>query len=500
MARARIRRCSPVLGVPLTADDALVEGRESFRRRAWADAYAQLSAADHVASLEATDLERLAMAAHLAGREGDSARVWTRAHHEFLRLGHLERAVRCAFWLAFGLLDKGELARGGGWIARIQRQLTHGQPDCVEQGYLLFLIALRSIFQGDAATAYATFGDAVKIGERCNDPDLVTWSRNGQGRALIQLGQGSQGMALLDEAMVAVTAGEVSPIIVGDVYCSVIEACQEVFDLHRAQQWTMALSQWCESQPNLVAYRGRCQLYRAEILQLHGAWSDAMDEAQRAHARLSEPPGQPAVGAAFYQQAELSRLRGEFAKAEMAYRQASRFGREPLPGLAQLRMAEGQLEAAVAAIRRALDEADDRVTRCRLLPAYVEIVLALGDVEAARIAADELVQLATELDAPYLHAVSAHAMGAVLVGTGDALAALAPLRQDGGRGRSSTRRTRQHARGFSSDSRVGRSATRTAQIWSWMRPARYFDSCLQPRISPAWKPCSAKRLPKPRAD
>jgi DNA-binding CsgD family transcriptional regulator len=207
----------------------------------------------------------------------------------------------------------------------------------------------------------------------------------------------------------------------------VLEGCQELFDLRRAQQWTAVLTGWCAAQPDLVPYRGQCLLHRAELMQLHGAWSDAMEEARRAYERFLQPAAHPAAGAAAYQLAELHRLRGEAAEAEEAYRLASRRGREPQPGLALLRLAQGQLTAARAAIRRVLDETADRPARAALLPAAVEIALAGGDVPAARAAADELARAAEELDAPLLRATAAAADGAVLLGQGDARAALAAL-------------------------------------------------------------------------
>ncbi len=350
-------------------------------------------------------------------------------HHEHRNRGDAELAARCAFWLAFGLFDRGEVARGAGWIARARRLLDAAQHDCVEQGYLHFPAALQAIAEGDNETAYTIFSQAADIGERFGDPDLVTLARHGQGRALIRLGKTAAGIALLDEIMVAVAGGEVSPIVVGDVYCGVISACQEVFDLRRAREWTAALSHWCASQPDLVPYRGQCLVRRAEIMQLQGSWSEATNEARRACERLSDPPGQPGLGAAFYQVAELHRLRGEFAEAEEAYRQASRWGRKSQPGLAQLRLAQGQVAAAAAAVRQALDEAQERRTRPRVLAAYIDIMLAADDVAAARAASEELSDIAAALDVPFMDAVSAHAAGAVLLAEGDARAAAAALRR-----------------------------------------------------------------------
>jgi DNA-binding NarL/FixJ family response regulator len=402
--------------------------RLAFDRQAWRVAYEGLSAAAADEPLEPNDLERLASAAFLIGRSGESRQTWLDAYRSYLASRQPLQAMRCAFWIAFDLLNSGDLARGGAWVDRAKRLLTGHPRDCPEAGYLEYAAGLRAVFSGDLGGARAAFANAAATGERCHDPELTTLARIGLSRCLIYLDDVGRGVALLDEAMISVEACEISPIAIGDSYCTAIEGCQEVFEVRRAGVWTAALSRWCDDQPELVLYRGQCLIHRAEIMTLHGDWADAVEEIQRACTRLADPPGQHALGAAHYLSAELHRLQGRFPAAEDAYRLAGENGRDPQPGLALLRLAQGRVESATAAVRRALCEAADPVSRVRLLGPSVEILLAAADVDAARAAADELSILAERFAQPYLHALAAHALGSVQLATDDPRAALTPLR------------------------------------------------------------------------
>jgi len=409
-------------GTQMNRTERLEHGRRAFERCAWADAYTHLTVAG---SDDPADLEQLATAAYLSGHDEESASAWIRAHQSWLHRNDHEAAVRCAFWLGFGLVQRGQVAQGGGWLARARTLVDQHGLDCVEQGYLLLPEALMALGGGDDVGALDCFTRASALAQRFGDSDLAALGALGRGEVLLRVGRGPEGMRLFDEAMVLVTAGETSAVVSGVVYCAVIDSCQQASDLRRAREWTAALDRWCAEQPGLVPYRGQCLVHRAQILQLQGHWDDALSQARRACELLTHPP-HPAIGMAYYELGEMHRLRGRHADAEAAYRQAHGHGHLPHPGLALLRLAEGRTDAAITAIERALDEAADEVTRGRLLPACVEIMLAAGRVGEARTAADALGALAAR-GAALLGAKAAHAEGAVLLAEGDPRAAVGRL-------------------------------------------------------------------------
>ncbi|WP_436497153.1 LuxR C-terminal-related transcriptional regulator [Actinokineospora sp. HUAS TT18] len=406
------------------------QARAAFAQRSWGAAYRRFAAADATSRLGLDDLERLGLAAYLAGLDEESTLAWSRAHREALRRGDPRRAARNAVSIGSGMLFRGESAQAGGWFARAERVLE-GCGDCAELLWTRVWDAFVRMWGGDPEHAAAVFADGVAVGRRFGDADLVTMSILGQGMCRITVGDVAAGVVLLDEVMVGVTAGEVSPMLAGIAYCTVIAGCSEVFDLRRARQWTAALTRWCDAQPDLVPYRGNCLVHRCELMQLAGAWAEAMAAARQACDHLSGPVTWDTLGSAYYQLGELQRLRGEFAEAEDSYRRASDSGRPPEPGLALLRLAQGRVDLAAGVLRRAVNETLAPPARSRLLPAFVETMIAAGDVVAARAGAEELAGIAEGLDAPYLRATAASADGAVSLAEGDPQSALRALRVAG---------------------------------------------------------------------
>jgi DNA-binding CsgD family transcriptional regulator len=411
----------------VTEVDALVRGREAYNRRAWSDAYAGLIEADRGTPLQPDDLERLAVVARLLGKDAETGEVWARVFHAHIDGGNIEQAARSAFWLGFGLVDTGDMARAGGWFARANGLLDEHQKDCVERGYLMLPFAIGGL-DVDPGASFQIFTTIDEIAARFKDSALRAMAQMGLGRTMIRLGRAPEGLPHIDECIVAVSAGEVHPMVVGDLYCSAIEACWEIFDVGRAREWTAVLDAWCETQPDLVPYRGQCLVHRSQVLQMQGALERALEDVLRACDLSATRPGDLAFGLAFYQRAELHRLRGEWNEAEEYYRRASDAGNTAYPGLALVWLAQRQPDAAETTIRRVAADATDPVSKIRALPAFIEIVLAAGEVADARAAAEELAALAGSTNAPFLKAVSARATGSVHLAEGDPKAALASFR------------------------------------------------------------------------
>jgi DNA-binding NarL/FixJ family response regulator len=399
---------------------ALKLAREAFARRAWTQALEAFATAD---GLERADHERFAIAAYLAGADEQCERSWKAAYQAALDDGESAEAARCAFWLGLCLMLRGQMAQAGGWLTRTESLIVEADVDCAASGYLLIPALLGALEGGDAAGARDLALRAIDIGKRFDEADLRAFGVLGLGQAFIALGDTVHGTARLDEVMVSVTADEVGPITSGVVYCAVILECMALFDLRRAAEWTGALSDWCDAQPDLVPYRGQCLVHRSQLQMVAGQWSDAITTADAACRRLTDPP-HPALGLAYYQEGELHRLLGAIEEAEAAYRQASRHGHDPVPGFALLEMARGDIDAAATTIRRALHEARSPV----LLAAAVDVLRAAGDVAGARAAAEELTAFASSAPSAVLGAMAAQASGAVLVAEGDPVAGLTELR------------------------------------------------------------------------
>ncbi|MDT7844676.1 response regulator transcription factor [Streptomyces justiciae] len=418
----------------MDADAELDRGRQACRRQAWAEAYALLGKADTVRPLDAADVEALAEAADMLGRCDDAVALLRRAFTAYAGTGEVGAALRCAYWLCKGLAWGGELAQSGAWLARAQR-LAATEPDCPSRGYLTMLQAELHFRAGEPAEMLNVARQLATTVGGDADPDLIAGTAMTLGLALVSNGEVAAGLAQLDEAMVVVADGTPSPRCIGMTYCVVIGTCQDLQELRRAQEWAKALARWCAAQPDFSgAYRGLCRVHRAALLQLGGAWPEADREARLACAQLTAGYGESAAGSAFYQLAELHRLRGEYAEAEQAYRDTLRHGWDTQPGLALLRLSQDRPTPAAAAIRRALAETTDPMRRARLLPAAVEILLAEqeGEVpEEALRAVDELVALAGAQSIVALRLMACQARGAVLLAQGVAGEALGVLREAG---------------------------------------------------------------------
>jgi DNA-binding CsgD family transcriptional regulator len=408
--------------------DDLRQARETFERGDWVSAFGAWSEVDGDA-LEPDDLHRLATAAVLLGKHDACVAALQRAFRMHAGRRELAAAARCAFWLSMVFAINDDAALATGWTSRADRCLEEIDEDVVEHGYVRYLHMFRHIAVQDWSAAFEHAADVTGYGRRFADPDLLALGLSAEGRLTLESGRVQDGLALFDEAMVGVAAGEVSPMVAGNVYCLMIEGCQEVSDLDRAAAWTEALTRWCREQPGLVAFTGQCAVHRGQIMRLRGAFQEAVDEFDRAVRRYLATAVRGPIGLASAEKGDVLRLLGDLQGAGVSYELALDHGYEPQPGLALLWLATGRRDAALGAARRLVAETGGPVERSRVLPGVAEVLLACDAVDEARRVAVELERVAADFGCAGLQATSAYVAGCVELEAGDAPGALPYLRK-----------------------------------------------------------------------
>lgn len=434
--------------------DALSEARTAFASRRWEDAYALFAQADAEAQADANgrpdapadaeaqdaagrapadagagtlgseDLSRYARSASLTARDPEALALLERCYGQSLAAGDELIAAEFAFWLGFRLFSLGEAGRAQAWLERT-REIADRHGDCVQQGYLLVPRIHRELLAHRNREALALAREALACAERHGEPDLAALALQLGGRALIEDGDVEAGIRMLDEAMLTATSSVAGELTRGLVYCAVLGCCERVFAVDRAREWSAVLGEWCDSQAQLGTFNGTCRVHRAGLFLFAGEWDAALKEADRvATARGSDR--RERAGAA-YETAEVLRLRGEHSEAEAHYVAAASGGVDPQPGLALLRLVQGDVATAAAGIGRALSTTSSPLGRARLLPAAVEILQAEGRNDEAAAAARELAAISERFATPVLRAEAAHAAGRILLADGDPAAAVDPL-------------------------------------------------------------------------
>ncbi len=392
----------------------------------WVETHSRLSSRDP-AELTPEELEALADSAWMVCHLDESLVARQRAYAGYLESHDDQPAARTAWRMFWDHLYNWDKVVALGWLRRARRHLA-AVPECAEYGYVALAESELALNRGSAGEAEAHAVRAVEIGERYGDQSLVAFGLTLHGRALIAQGRVDDGCASLDEAMTLVLGGRLDAFFTGAVYCTVIAECREVADMRRAAEWTDAARTWCASLPAVTPFHGICRIHRGEVLGLRGAWTEAEGEIRAAGDELAAFKPRSA-GEALYALAEIQRRRGDLAGAENSFLRAHELGRDPQPGLSLVRLAQGHIDAAAAALRTALaGGTSSRMRRADLLTATVEVALAAGDQTLAEIAAEDLSSMAAAFDRPALTATAAQTRGAVRLADNDAHGALVELR------------------------------------------------------------------------
>jgi class 3 adenylate cyclase len=418
----------------IPASERLLAGRAAHARRDWQVAFESLSEADREGELAGADLELLAEASWFTAHADLETEYKERAFKAYSAAGDRLRAAYVALDVAHGYGFRGKTSIASAWMQRGAR-LLEGMEEGYAHGYLALLRSDVAKAAGDIDTALALAEQGVAIADHASNPDLHASALTALGTLKIATGDPTGGFALMEEASIAAVNGELSPITTGVTCCTMIAACRDLTDYRRASEWTEATDRYCERQ-SVAGFPGVCRIHRAEIAAVGGAWSRAEEEIQRATDELAGFNATPPLADGYYALGEIRRLKGDLHGAEAALRQAHALGRVPQPALALIRLAEGNIRAAVAGIKAALKETTwDQFARARLLPAQVEIAIASADHVLAREAAEELTRIIDTYSSPALEAGRHQAWGRVLMAEGDLDGAVRELRAAVGRWR-----------------------------------------------------------------
>ena len=405
----------------------LGQAQAAYGRRDWAAAREAYDAAADAGGLGAEDCFALARCCWWLGDIAAGARHLEEAHRVALDGGDVAMAAYIALELGVVTLLRGDEPVGSGWIGRAAR-LAEPLPEGPIHGYLALALEVAPELAGGGADDVVDAARRVQdLGRRHDDATLVAAGLLSEGRARVRAGEVAAGLALVDEAMVAVLAGEVEDHFAGNLYCATIEICHELGDVRRMVRWTEAFQRWLDT-PSEGMFAGDCRVHRVQLLLLHGDWDDAEEEATRACEQLADISTINAAEA-WYELGELRRCRGDLSGAEEAYAIAHRLGVDPQPGLALLRLAQGRTPAAATAIGAAvLAAGQDRIRRVALRVAQVEIAIAGGELAVAQEACEELAGFAVGAVGPGLAAQAVTARGAVALAQERPDQALALLR------------------------------------------------------------------------
>lgn len=382
---------------------------DAVSREAWPEAYRLLR---DLPDPGPDDLDALADAAWWLCRVDESVTARQQAYRGYVSEGREREGARAAWMVFYEHHLAGHPGLAAGWLAQARRHLA-GEPECLEHAYLALADSFLAMTRGAHEEAGTRAAELTRVATACGSVDLRAMGLQCQGDVLLAQGRVQEGLALVDQAVGAALAGELSSLFTGWIYCLALPGCYQAGDLRRAGEWAEAAVAWCSHLPAGTPFHGLCRVHRVQMLGLRGAWPEAEADAEQACVELAAYDERVAAEV-YYVAGDLHRRRGHHAAAQEAYDRAHRLGRDPQPGLALLRLAEGQVELAVAALRTALAAGvPGTLDRAWLLAAAVEVLLAAGAVEEAADRAEDLQVLAQQATAEVVTAMAATARGAV---------------------------------------------------------------------------------------